>query len=73
MLTRLYNWLTAPFRAVKAARFAANKAEGYRYAKQALAVGVAGTEEHLEDLMLTRDDGYDIGVLLALHEHYTTY
>jgi hypothetical protein len=46
---------------------------GYRYAKQALAVGVAGTEEHLVDITLSRNDGYDIGVLLALHEHYTTY
>jgi hypothetical protein len=46
MFTRIYKWLTAPFRAVK---FAANKAEGYRYAKHLLATGAAGAEEHLED------------------------
>lgn len=73
MFTRIYNWLTAPFRAVKAARFAANKAEGYRYAKHLLATGAAGAEEYIEDLMLTRDDGYDVGAMQALHEHYTTY
>ena len=70
MLTRIYNWFTAPFRAAKAARFAANKAEGYRYAKHLLATGAAGAEEHIEDLMLTRDDGYDIGAMQALYEHY---
>jgi hypothetical protein len=73
MLTRIYNWLTAPFRAVKAARFAANKAEGYQYAKHLLATGAAGAEEHLVNIALSRNDGYDIGVLLALHERYTTY
>ena len=71
MLTKLYNWLVAPFRAAKAARFAANKAEGYRYAKHLLATGAAGAEEHLVNVTLSRDDGYDTGVLLALHEHYT--
>lgn len=71
MLTTIYNWLMAPFRAVKAARFAANKAEGYRYAKRLLATGAAGAEEHLVNVTLSRDDGYDTGVLLALHEHYT--
>ena len=70
MLTRIYNWLTAPFRVVKAARLAANKAEGYRYAKRLLATGAAGAEDHIEDLMLTRDDGYDIGAMQALYEHY---
>jgi hypothetical protein len=70
MLTRIYNRLAAPFRAVKAARFTANKAEGYRYAKHLLATGAVGAEEHIEDLMLTRDDGYDIGAMQALYEHY---
>lgn len=70
MFARIYSWIMAPWHAAKAARFAANKAEGYRCAKQALAAGAAGAEEHLVDIALSRNDGYDIGVLLALHEHY---
>jgi hypothetical protein len=71
MLTRIYNWLTAPWRAET--QFEANKAEGYQYAKHLLATGAAGAEEHLVNIALSRNDGYDIGVLLALHERYTTY
>jgi|JI8StandDraft_1071087.scaffolds.fasta_scaffold505526_2 hypothetical protein len=67
MFTRIYKWLAAQFRAVK---FAANKAEGYRYAKHLLATGAAGAEEHIEDLMFARDDGYDVGAMQALYEHY---
>lgn len=70
MLTTIYNWLMAPFRAAK---FAANKAGGYQYAKHLLATGAAGAEGHLVDITLSRNDGYDIGVLLALHEHYTAH
>lgn len=70
MFARIYSWIMAPWHAAKAARFAANKAEGYRYAKRLLATGAAGAEDHIEDLMLTRDDGYDIGAMQALYEHY---
>ncbi len=72
MLTRIYNWLTAPWRAE--ARFATNKADGYQYAKRILETCPVGTEEHTADVMLaiaSRDgDGYDIGVLMALRDHY---
>jgi len=70
MFARIYSWIMAPWHAAKAARFAANKAEGYRYAKRLLATPDAGAEEHLVNVTLSRDDGYDTGVLLALHEHY---
>jgi hypothetical protein len=72
MLTRIYNWLTAPWRAET--QFEADKEEGYQYAKRILETCPVGTEKHTADVMLaiaSRDgDGYDIGVLMALRDHY---
>ena len=70
MLTKIYNWLVGP----KKVRFEAGKEEGYQYAKHILETCPAGTEERTVDVMLaiaSRDgDGYDIGVLMALRDHY---